>query len=69
MINTRPYLCYVISFLSRFMSNYGKEYWCSLKWVISYVCRTLDVVPSFGKRMPICELYGYVDANFASDRD
>lgn len=46
---TRPDLAYVISFLSRFMSNPEKLYWAWLKWLIRYIAGTLSIGLEFEK--------------------
>lgn len=43
MITTRPDLAYVISFLSRFVSNPGKPHWAGLKWRLRYIAGTLRI--------------------------
>ena len=43
MISTRPDLAFVISLLSRYMSNPGMDHWIAVKWVMKYVNATLNV--------------------------
>ena len=37
MISTRPDVAQAISVTSRFMANFGKQYWLALKWVMRYL--------------------------------
>ncbi|CAM8928804.1 unnamed protein product [Rhodiola kirilowii] len=69
MISSRPDLSYVISLLSRFMSNPGPEHWLALKHVFAYIRSTLDVGLCYKKRLNEFKLTGYVDADFGGDRD
>lgn len=68
MLNTRPDLSYVVSLLSIYISNFGLDHWYALKNVIAYVNATVMLA----WLMVIVlnpELTGFVDANFAFDRD
>ncbi|XP_052198535.1 protein At-4/1 isoform X3 [Diospyros lotus] len=69
MISTRPDLAYSISLLSRFMSNPGKTHWEALKYVLKYINGSLHVGLNFEKRNDTLDLVGYVDSDFAGDRD
>ena len=37
MVCTRPDLAFVISVVSRFMSNPGKAHWEAVKWILCYL--------------------------------
>ncbi|XP_031267467.1 secreted RxLR effector protein 161-like [Pistacia vera] len=69
MISTRPDLSFAISMLSRFMSNPGAEHWTALKWVIKHINSTLWVGLEYGKRVTSLDLVGFVDSDFAGDKD
>ncbi|XP_031279413.1 secreted RxLR effector protein 161-like [Pistacia vera] len=69
MISTRPDLSFAISLLRRFMSNPGIEHWVTLKWLLRYINSTMHVGLDFCKRNSTLDLVGYVDSDFASDRD
>ncbi|CAM8981508.1 unnamed protein product [Rhodiola kirilowii] len=69
MISTRPDLSYAISVLSRYMSNPGYEHWLAVKWLVAYIASTLDVGLSYSKRCNEPDLVGFVDADFAKDKD
>lgn len=69
MISTRPNLSYSISLLSRFMANPGSEHWTALKGVLRYINGTLNVGLNFYKRHDTLDLLGFVDSDFAGDKD
>lgn len=37
MISTRPDVAQAISVTSRYMSDFGKQHWLALKWVMKYL--------------------------------
>ena len=41
MLCIKPDLAYVVSIISRFMSNLGKQHWEAVKWVLRYLRRTV----------------------------
>jgi hypothetical protein len=68
LINTRPYLSYLVSILSRFMQEPRESHWNSAKRVLRYIQGTKD----FGllyKRNKNFTLVGYSYVDFASDID
>ncbi|XP_031254695.1 secreted RxLR effector protein 161-like [Pistacia vera] len=69
MIGTRPDLSFAISLLSRFMSNLGAKHWTALKWVIRYINNTHGVGLEYCNRGVSLDLVGFVDADFAGDKD
>ncbi|XP_031275094.1 secreted RxLR effector protein 161-like [Pistacia vera] len=69
MISTRPDLSFAISLLSRFMSNPGSEHWAALKWLLRYINSSLHVGLNYSKGNNSLDLVGFVDSNFAGDRD
>ncbi|XP_051148701.1 secreted RxLR effector protein 161-like [Andrographis paniculata] len=69
MVCTRPDLAYSISCLSRYMANPVVEHWNALKCVFKYLVDTIDVGLVFGKHISELKLNGYVDSNYANDRD
>ncbi|CAM8920409.1 unnamed protein product [Rhodiola kirilowii] len=69
MISTRPDLSYAISVLSRYMSNPGYEHWLAVKLLVAYIASTLDIGLSYSKRCNELDLIGYVDADFAREKD
>ncbi|XP_031262785.1 secreted RxLR effector protein 161-like [Pistacia vera] len=69
MISTRLDFSFAISMLSRFMSNPGAEHWTTLKWVIKYINNTLWVGLEYGKKGTSLDLVGFVDSDFAVDKN
>lgn len=69
MISTRPDLAYSISLLSRYMSNPGKTHWDALKYMLRYINGTVDIGLCYKRRFDALNLVGYVDSDFAGDRD
>ncbi|XP_047309565.1 secreted RxLR effector protein 161-like [Impatiens glandulifera] len=69
MVSTRPDIAYTVSCLSRFMSNPGIPHWNALKWLLRYLKSTVDVGLTFSKCSVGTKLVGYVDSNYANDRD
>ncbi|CAH9139773.1 unnamed protein product [Cuscuta epithymum] len=69
MVSTRPDIAYAVSCLSRYMSNPGMPHWNALKWLLRYLKYSVDVGLTFSKCSEGVKLIGYVDSNYANDRD
>ena len=69
MISTRPNLAYSISLLSKYMSNPGKLHWDVLKYMLRYINGSVDIGLCYKKRSDSLDLVGYVDSDFAGDRE
>ncbi|KAL2253784.1 UNVERIFIED_CONTAM: Retrovirus-related Pol polyprotein from transposon TNT 1-94 [Sesamum indicum] len=69
MVCTRPDVAYAISCLSRYMSNPGPPHWEALKWLLRYLRGSENVGIKFSKHSAHAHLIGYVDSNYANDRD
>ena len=69
MICTRPDLAHSISSLSRYMANPGREHWEALKWLLRYIKATVNEGLVYRGGKEAVELIGYVDADYAGDRD
>ncbi|XP_031259661.1 secreted RxLR effector protein 161-like [Pistacia vera] len=69
MISIRPDLAFAISMLSRYMSNPGMEHWTALKWMLKYINNTVCVGLEYCRRNTALDLVGFVDADFAGDKD
>ncbi|XP_031285748.1 exopolygalacturonase-like [Pistacia vera] len=69
MISTRPDLSFSMSLLSRFMSNPRSEHWSALKWVLRYINGTSHIGLEYCKRYNSLDLVGFVDSDFAGDKD
>ncbi|CAM8907797.1 unnamed protein product [Rhodiola kirilowii] len=69
MLCTRPDIAFAVIVLSRYMSNPGEKHWIAMKYLLKYMNGTnkLGLVYVDYEREP--ELKGYVDSNFASNRD
>ncbi|XP_062085667.1 secreted RxLR effector protein 161-like [Humulus lupulus] len=69
MISTKPDLAFGVSVLSRYMSNLGEEHWKGLKWLLRYIKTTLTHGLKFKKTGSKVELEGYVDSEYALNKD
>ncbi|KAL6332914.1 hypothetical protein AAG906_019919 [Vitis piasezkii] len=64
---SRPDLSYVVSAISRYMTNPGQEHWKVVQWIFRYLRGSTDVYLHFGRTRD--RVVGYVDSNFAGDLD
>ena len=69
MTATRPDLCYVVTYLSQFMSKPTKVHMGIAKRVLRYIKGTIDQSVIFTKSDEPVKLYGYCDADWASEVD
>ncbi|KAL2254482.1 UNVERIFIED_CONTAM: Retrovirus-related Pol polyprotein from transposon TNT 1-94 [Sesamum indicum] len=69
MVCTRPDIAYAISCLSRYMSNPGPPHWEALKWLLRYLRGTDNIGINFSKFSVSVNLIGYVDSNYANEKD
>lgn len=69
MVSTRPDIAFTISCLSRYMSDPGPPHWEAMKWLLRYLLCTVNTGICFTKCTKGVSLCGYVDANYAADRD
>ncbi|KAK4386470.1 Retrovirus-related Pol polyprotein from transposon TNT 1-94 [Sesamum angolense] len=69
MVSTRPDIAYAVSCLSRYMSNAGLPHWEALKWLLRYLNGYVNAGIKFSKHADGVSLNGYVDSNYANDRD
>ncbi|KAM3381937.1 hypothetical protein P3S68_007510 [Capsicum galapagoense] len=67
MVCTRPDIAHVVGFVSRFLSNSGREHWNDVKWIMRYLCGTSSRSLCFGTGKP--SLCGYTDLDMAGDVD
>jgi len=67
MVCTRPDIAHVVSVVSRFMSNPGKEHWNAVKWILRYLRGTSKMSLCYGGEKPL--LIGYTDSDMAGDMD
>ncbi|KAG8491329.1 hypothetical protein CXB51_014498 [Gossypium anomalum] len=57
----------LISAVSRYIANLGKEHWKAVQWILRYLRGTTNVCLQFGRTED--GVIGYVDADFAGDLD
>ncbi|XP_042005745.1 secreted RxLR effector protein 161-like [Salvia splendens] len=69
MVSTRPDIAYFVSCLSRYMSNLGHVHWEALRWLLRYLKHTSKYGMCFSKCDDGVNLCGFVDSNYANDRD
>jgi hypothetical protein len=70
MICTRPDLAHVVSVVSRFMHNLGKEHWNAVKWILHYLKGTSHFGLLFDKNsVKEIVVLGFVDSDSAGDLD
>ncbi|KAL0315451.1 UNVERIFIED_CONTAM: Retrovirus-related Pol polyprotein from transposon TNT 1-94 [Sesamum radiatum] len=69
MVCTRPDIAYAVSCLSRYMSNAGPPHWEALKWLLRYLSGSANTGIKFSRSSKGVNLVGYVDSNYANDRD
>jgi hypothetical protein len=62
MTSTRPDICYVIGFVSRYQSNLGKAHWQAVKQILKYLQMTKGMKLYF--RLDELEIKGFIDADF-----
>ncbi|KAL1540901.1 hypothetical protein AAHA92_25185 [Salvia divinorum] len=71
VICTRPDLAHGVSVTSRYMKEYGREHWSTLKWMLRYIKGSRDIGILF-KRQEVEDdnpLIGYCDSDYASNID
>ena len=69
MVCTRPDLAYVVSTLSRFMTNPGPYHWEAVKWLLKYLRGTYNVGLIYRHKSNSVRLKGFTDSDYAGDRD
>ena len=70
IVCTRADIVYIVSLVSRFMSDPGKEHWDAVKWIIRYLRGTPDHGLMYGRsKQDEKSVVGYVDSDFAGDLD
>ncbi|CAM8940474.1 unnamed protein product [Rhodiola kirilowii] len=69
MLCTRPDLAFSISVLSRFMANPSEEHWSAMKYLWRYIASTKNYGLVYGMTDFKHELCGFVDSDYASNRD
>ncbi|KAF3665269.1 Retrovirus-related Pol polyprotein from transposon TNT 1-94 [Capsicum annuum] len=67
MVYSQSDLSYVVSAVSRYMANPGKEHWKAVQWIFRYLHGSANVYLQFGQNRD--GLIGYVDSGFIGDHD
>ncbi|PHU02409.1 Retrovirus-related Pol polyprotein from transposon TNT 1-94 [Capsicum chinense] len=67
MVYSQSDLSYVVSAVSRYMVNPGKEHWKAVQRIFRYLHGSANVYLQFGQNRD--GLIGYVDSGFAGDHD
>lgn len=68
-VNSRPDISASVSMLGRQVNQPTKEDWIELKGVLKYLKGTVDLKLNVSAEDKTQELYGYVDADWAENRD
>jgi hypothetical protein len=69
MVWTMPDLAHVVSVVSKYMANPGKQYWNAVKWIFRYLKGITDYGITFVRQKSDLSVMGYVDADYAGDLD
>ncbi|GKB21831.1 hypothetical protein Tco_0855754 [Tanacetum coccineum] len=70
MVCTRPDITYVVSIVSRYLANSGKNHWEAMKWILKYLKGTADVGQVYGRDQgKHVDVDDFVDADYAKDPD
>ncbi|KAH9678644.1 Integrase catalytic domain-containing protein [Citrus sinensis] len=70
MVLTRPDIAHVVSVVSRYMAQPGKDHWKTVKWILMYLNGTVNCGLLHGKTKANGEgLKGYIDSDYVGDLD
>lgn len=69
MVSIRPNIAYSVSCLSRYMANPSMPHREALKWLLRFLKHSAHVGLTFSKCSEGVKLAGYVDPNYANDRN
>ncbi|GKF68211.1 hypothetical protein Tco_0197890, partial [Tanacetum coccineum] len=70
MVCTRPDIVYVVSIVSGYLTNPGKNHWEAVKWILKYLKGSVDVGLVYGRDQgKHIDVDGFVVANYAKDPD
>src|SRR5690606_5271105 len=67
MVGTRPDICFVVGYLSRFNANPSEQHWQAVKRVMRYLKGTKNYAITYSGRVQ-GNWCGYSDASYADDR-
>lgn len=66
-MTSKPDICYLAGFVSRYQANLGKEHWQAVKRIFKYLQGTKLMKLCFGLRE--LKVIGYCDTDFVDDHD
>ena len=69
MVCTRLDLAYVVSTVSKYMVNLGREHWNRVKWIFIYLKGIAEHGILFSRQPETNLVVGYVDADYAGEVD
>ncbi|KAH9687282.1 hypothetical protein KPL70_014707 [Citrus sinensis] len=70
MVCTRLDISHAVGIVSRYMHNLGKGQWQTVKWILRYIQKTLDVGLLFERDDTLGQgVIGYVDSDYAGGLD
>nr|GEW62376.1 hypothetical protein [Tanacetum cinerariifolium] len=69
-LSLKDYIAYVVSVVSKYLANPGKNRWEAVKWILKYLRGTANVGLVYGKnRGNHVDITGFVDSDYAKDPD
>nr|GFA02763.1 retrovirus-related Pol polyprotein from transposon TNT 1-94 [Tanacetum cinerariifolium]GFA02794.1 retrovirus-related Pol polyprotein from transposon TNT 1-94 [Tanacetum cinerariifolium] len=70
MVCTRLDIAYVVSVVSRYLANPGKNHWKAVKWILKYLRGTANVGLMYGTNHDNhVDITGFVNSDYAKDPD
>ena len=69
MVCSRSDLVYVVSVVSRFMADPGKQHWEVLKWVLRYLKGSQNIGLMYSKASLSTKVESFVDLDYAGSLD
>jgi len=70
MVCSRLDLAYVVSVVSHYMHNPGKDHWEAIKWILRYVQGSFDRCLVFNKsKTATYNIIGFVNSDYSRDLD
>ena len=69
MVCAMPNLAHVVSTVSKYMTNPGREHWNVMKWILRYLNGTARYGILFTRQHGDNSVVGYVDLNYAGNID
>ena len=62
-------LSHVVSTVSRYMTNLGREHWNVVKWIFRYLKGTAEHEILFSRQLKTNSVVGYMNADYAGEVD